>query len=264
MLIVDESHVTVPQIGGMERGDHARKSILSEFGFRLPSCIDNRPLKFEEWEHFRPQTIFVSATPGPWELERVQGVFAEQVIRPTGLIDPVTEIRPVEHQVDDLLAEIRHHGDPRRPHPGHHPDQADGGGSDRLPDRTRHQGALSALRRGHAGAHRDHPRPAAGRVRRADRHQPAARGAGHPGMRAGGDPGRGQGGVPAQPDQPDADDRPRRAQRGRPGDPVCRRDDATACATRWRRPRAAGPSRRPGTRRTASPRPACASRSARR
>ncbi len=107
MLIVDESHVTVPQIGGMERGDHARKSVLAEFGFRLPSCIDNRPLKFEEWEHFRPQTVFVSATPGPWELERAQGVFAEQVIRPTGLIDPVTEIRPVEHQVDDLLAEIR-------------------------------------------------------------------------------------------------------------------------------------------------------------
>ncbi len=107
MLIVDESHVTVPQIGGMERGDNVRKSILAEFGFRLPSCIDNRPLKFEEWEHFRPQTIFVSATPGPWELERVQGVFAEQVIRPTGLIDPVCEVRPVEHQVDDLLAELR-------------------------------------------------------------------------------------------------------------------------------------------------------------
>ena len=107
LLIVDESHVTVPQIGGMERGDNVRKSVLAEFGFRLPSCIDNRPLKFEEWEHFRPQTVFVSATPGPWELERVQGVFAEQVIRPTGLIDPVTEIRPVEHQVDDLLHEIR-------------------------------------------------------------------------------------------------------------------------------------------------------------
>jgi excinuclease ABC subunit B len=107
LLIVDESHVTVPQIGGMERGDYARKSILSEFGFRLPSCIDNRPLAFAEWESFRPQTVFVSATPGPWEMERVQGVFAEQVIRPTGLIDPVTEIRPVEHQVDDLLGEIR-------------------------------------------------------------------------------------------------------------------------------------------------------------
>ena len=107
LLIVDESHVTVPQIGGMERGDFARKSILSEFGFRLPSCIDNRPLKFAEWESFRPQTVFVSATPGPWEMERVEGVFAEQVIRPTGLIDPVTEVRPVERQVDDLLAEIK-------------------------------------------------------------------------------------------------------------------------------------------------------------
>jgi excinuclease ABC subunit B len=107
LLIVDESHVTVPQIGGMERGDFARKSILADFGFRLPSCIDNRPLKFAEWEKFRPQTVFVSATPGPWEMERTGGVFAEQVIRPTGLIDPVTEIRPVEHQVDDLLAEVK-------------------------------------------------------------------------------------------------------------------------------------------------------------
>ena len=107
LLIVDESHVTVPQIGGMARGDAARKGVLSEFGFRLPSCMDNRPLKFEEWEEFRPQTVFVSATPGPWEMERTAGAFAEQVIRPTGLIDPVTEIRPVERQVDDLLAESR-------------------------------------------------------------------------------------------------------------------------------------------------------------
>ena len=107
LLIVDESHVTVPQIGGMERGDFARKSILAEYGFRLPSCIDNRPLKFAEWETFRPPTLFVSATPGPWEMERTGGTFAEQVIRPTGLIDPVTEIRPVERQVDDLLAEVR-------------------------------------------------------------------------------------------------------------------------------------------------------------
>jgi excinuclease ABC subunit B len=107
ILIVDESHVTVPQIGGMERGDYARKSILAEFGFRLPSCIDNRPLKFAEWEALRPQTVFVSATPGPWEMERTGGTFAEQVIRPTGLIDPVCEVRPVDRQVDDLLAEIR-------------------------------------------------------------------------------------------------------------------------------------------------------------
>ena len=107
LLVVDESHVTVPQIGGMYKGDFARKSVLADFGFRLPSCIDNRPLKFEEWERFRPLTVFVSATPGPWEMERTGGAFAEQVIRPTGLIDPVTEIRPVERQVDDLLAECR-------------------------------------------------------------------------------------------------------------------------------------------------------------
>jgi excinuclease ABC subunit B len=107
LLIVDESHVTVPQIGGMYRGDFARKSILNEFGFRLPSCMDNRPLKFEEWESFRPNTLFVSATPGPWEMERAGGTFAEQVIRPTGLIDPPVEIRPVEGQVDDLLAQCR-------------------------------------------------------------------------------------------------------------------------------------------------------------
>jgi excinuclease ABC subunit B len=107
LLVVDESHVTVPQIGGMYRGDFARKAVLREFGFRLPSCTDNRPLKFEEWDAYRPGTVFVSATPGPWEMERTGGSFAEQVIRPTGLVDPVTEIRPVEGQVDDLLAECR-------------------------------------------------------------------------------------------------------------------------------------------------------------
>ena len=107
LLIVDESHVTVPQIGGMYRGDFARKTVLSEYGFRLPSCMDNRPLKFEEWNAMRPQTVYVSATPGPWELERTGGVFVEQIIRPTGLIDPVCTIRPTERQVDDLLGEIR-------------------------------------------------------------------------------------------------------------------------------------------------------------
>jgi len=107
LLICDESHVTVPQIGGMFRGDFNRKSVLAEFGFRLPSAIDNRPLKFEEWEALRPQTTFVSATPGPWEMERTQGTFIEQVIRPTGLIDPTVIIRPVEKQVDDLIAECK-------------------------------------------------------------------------------------------------------------------------------------------------------------
>ena len=107
LLFIDESHVTIPQIGAMYKGDRRRKTTLSEYGFRLPSCQDNRPLKFEEWDGMRPQTLHVSATPGPWELERTGGVFTEQVIRPTGLVDPVTEIRPVEHQVDDLMNECR-------------------------------------------------------------------------------------------------------------------------------------------------------------
>jgi excinuclease ABC subunit B len=107
LLIVDESHVTVPQLNAMYRGDFNRKSTLARFGFRLPSCADNRPLKFEEWEAMRPQTIFVSATPGNWELERTGGVIVEQVVRPTGLIDPLCIVRPVEHQVDDLLAEAK-------------------------------------------------------------------------------------------------------------------------------------------------------------
>ena len=107
LLFVDESHAMIPQLHAMYRGDFKRKSTLAEFGFRLPSCIDNRPLKFEEWERMRPQTLFVSATPGPWELERTGGVFTEQVVRPTGLIDPEVIIRPTGHQVDDLLAEVR-------------------------------------------------------------------------------------------------------------------------------------------------------------
>ncbi|WP_102106910.1 excinuclease ABC subunit UvrB [Oceaniglobus roseus] len=107
IVFADESHVSVPQIGGMYRGDYRRKYTLAEHGFRLPSCMDNRPLKFEEWDAMRPQSVFVSATPAAWELEQTGGVFTEQVIRPTGLIDPKVEIRPVEMQVDDLLDEIR-------------------------------------------------------------------------------------------------------------------------------------------------------------
>ncbi|GKY88086.1 excinuclease ABC subunit UvrB [Sinisalibacter aestuarii] len=107
LVFADESHVTVPQIGGMYRGDYRRKFTLAEHGFRLPSCMDNRPLKFEEWDAMRPQSVFVSATPGSWELDRTGGVFTEQVIRPTGLLDPQVEIRPVEMQVDDLLDEVR-------------------------------------------------------------------------------------------------------------------------------------------------------------
>ena len=107
LVFVDESHVTVPQIGGMFRGDYRRKATLAEYGFRLPSCMDNRPLRFEEWDAMRPQTIYVSATPGGWELEQTGGAFVEQVIRPTGLIDPPVEVRPAKTQVDDLIDEVR-------------------------------------------------------------------------------------------------------------------------------------------------------------
>ncbi|OHD03851.1 MAG: excinuclease ABC subunit B [Sphingopyxis sp. RIFCSPHIGHO2_01_FULL_65_24] len=107
LLFVDESHQTVPQIGAMSKGDHRRKITLAEYGFRLPSCIDNRPLRFAEWDVMRPQTVSVSATPGTWEMDRTQGVFAEQVIRPTGLIDPPVFIKPVEEQVDDLIMEAK-------------------------------------------------------------------------------------------------------------------------------------------------------------
>ncbi len=107
LLFIDESHISVPQIGGMYRGDRNRKSTLAEYGWRLPSCLDNRPLKLEEWDRMRPQTIFVSATPGNWEMEQSKGVFVEQIIRPTGLPDPVCVIRPVENQIDDLMEECR-------------------------------------------------------------------------------------------------------------------------------------------------------------
>jgi excinuclease ABC subunit B len=105
IVFVDESHVTVPQLNGMYKGDYTRKKTLSDYGFRLPSCMDNRPLRFDEWDMMRPQTVFVSATPGNWELDQAKGVFAEQIIRPTGLIDPEIFIRPAKNQVDDLLAE---------------------------------------------------------------------------------------------------------------------------------------------------------------
>src|SRR5688500_1833231 len=107
LVFVDESHVTIPQLGGMYRGDFRRKATLAEYGFRLPSCMDNRPLRFEEWDAMRPQTLAVSATPSGWEIEQAGGVFAEQVIRPTGLIDPPVDVRPARTQVDDLVGEVR-------------------------------------------------------------------------------------------------------------------------------------------------------------
>ena len=154
----------MPQIGAMARGDHRRKITLAEYGFRLPSCIDNRPLRFNEWDAMRPQTVAVSATPGPWEMEQTGGVFSEQVIRPTGLIDPPVEIKPVEDQVDDLIHEAK-----ETAQKGYRTlvttlDQADGRGSDRIPPRSGAAGPLHAFGRRDAGADRADPRPAARRL----------------------------------------------------------------------------------------------------
>ena len=195
LVFADESHVTVPQIGGMYRGDFRRKATLAEYGFRLPSCMDNRPLRFEEWDAMRPQTVHVSATPGQWEMERTGGVFVEQVIRPTGLIDPPVEIRPARTQVDDLVGEVR--------------EVAPAGYralvtvlTKRMAEdlteylhETGHPRALHAFRHRHHRAHRDHPRSAPRRLRRAGRHQPVARGPRYSRMRAGRHPRRRQGRV---------------------------------------------------------------------
>ena len=224
LVFTDESHVTVPQIGGMYKGDYRRKATLAEYGFRLPSCMDNRPLRFEEWEAMRPQTVHVSATPGKWEMERTGGVFVEQVIRPTGLIDPPVEVRPARAQVDDLLGEVKRVALARLSHAGDDADQAHGRGPHRISARERRARALHAFRHRHDRAHRDHPRPAPRRLRRAGRHQPVARGARHSRMRAGRDPRRRQGRVSALGDLAGADHRPRRAQRRRQGDPLRRHD----------------------------------------
>ena len=225
LVFADESHVTVPQIGGMFKGDFRRKATLAEYGFRLPSCMDNRPLRFEEWDMMRPQIVAVSATPSGWELNESGGVFVEQVIRPTGLIDPPVNIRPARTQVDDLVGEVRA--------------TAQAGYRSLITVLTKrmaedlteylHEQGIR-VRYMHCDIDtierieiiRDlAPR----RVRRAGRHQSAARRPRHSRMRAGRDPRRRQGRLFAQRDLADPDHRPRRAQRRRQGDPLCRPDD---------------------------------------
>ncbi len=176
LVFADESHVSVPQIGAMYKGDFRRKATLAEYGFRLPSCLDNRPLRFEEWNAMRPQTVSVSATPGKWEMEQTGGVFVEQVIRPTGLIDPPVEIRPARAQVDDLLHEARANAQVGYRALVTGTDQAHGGRPYRISARTRRAGALHALRHRHDRAHRNHSRLAARGLRCARWHQPFARG----------------------------------------------------------------------------------------
>ena len=225
LVFADESHVTVPQIGGMFRGDFRRKATLAEYGFRLPSCMDNRPLRFEEWDAMRPQSVAVSATPSGWELNESGGVFVEQVIRPTGLIDPPVDIRPARTQVDDLVGEVR-------------ATAAKG-----------YRSLVTVLTKRMAEDLTEYLHEQGIRVRYMhsdidtierieiirDLRLGAfdalvginllARGPRHSRMRAGGDPRRRQGRFPAQRDLADPDHRPRRAQRRRQGDPLCRPDD---------------------------------------
>ena len=178
LLFIDESHVTVPQLGGMYRGDRSRKETLVEYGFRLPSALDNRPLRFDEFERLAPQTVFVSATPGPYE-ELHAAEVVEQVVRPTGLVDPQIEVRRASTQVDDLLSEIHRRVAARERGAGHDADQAHGRRPHRLSGRARREGSVPALRHRHRRTRRDHSRPPSGKIRRAGRDQPAARGSRH-------------------------------------------------------------------------------------
>ena len=175
LMFIDESHQTVPQLHGMYHGDRSRKETLVEYGFRLPSALDNRPLTFEEFEHRMNQMIYVSATPGPYELTKSAGVVVEQIIRPTGLVDPPVEIRPVKGQIDDLLHEIRERVSRGRARAGDHADQAHGRRPGRVLQRSGGEVPLHALRDRDSGAGENPARSAQGRVRRADWHQPAAR-----------------------------------------------------------------------------------------
>ena len=172
LVVVDESHVGVPQLRGQYAGDRSRKETLVDHGFRLPSALDNRPLRFEEFIERTGQVILLSATPGPWELEHSANV-VEQVIRPTGLVDPEVDIVPTTGQIDDLRERIDRHRGRRPPGAGHHPDQEDGRGPHRLPGRARGPGPVPPLRRGHHGPHRDPARAAPRGLRRTGGHQPA-------------------------------------------------------------------------------------------
>ena len=223
LCVLDESHVAVPQLRGQYAGDRSRKETLVDHGFRLPSAMDNRPLRFEEFSERVGQVILLSATPGPWELEHSTNI-VEQVIRPTGLVDPEVDIVPTTGQIDDLRARDRRHRGGRLPGAGHHPDQEDGRGPDRLPGRTGGAGAVPALRRRHHGPHRAPARAAARGVRRAGRHQPPPGGPRPARGGPGGHPRRRQGGLPAVGLVAHPDHGPGRPQRQRPGGHVRRPD----------------------------------------
>ena len=225
VIVIDESHQTIPQVRGMYHGDRSRKETLVEYGFRMPSALDNRPLNFEEFESRVGQTIYVSATPGPYELEKTSGVVVEQIIRPTGLMDPEVDVRPVAGQVDDLLDEIRRAGRSERAGPRHDADQAHGRRSHRVLHGARGPLSLPPLGHRHPRARGDPARAASRRLRRAHRHQPAARGARSSRGVARRDSRRRQGGLSALGGVAHPDDWPGRPQRARARHPLRRPRD---------------------------------------
>ena len=196
LLMVDESHISLPQVRGMFGGDHSRKATLIDYGFRLPSAADNRPLTFQEFEGHINQAVFVSATPGPYEYEHSEQI-VELIIRPTGLVDPSIEVKPTVNQVDDLVEQIRERTSKGQRVAGDHPAHQVRRADSRLPQGSGHQGPLHPPRDRGARARRDPARPAPGHLRRGGGHQPAARGARPARSVAGGDPGRRQRGLPA-------------------------------------------------------------------
>ncbi len=216
LLVIDESHVTVPQIGGMYEGDMSRKRNLVEFGFRLPSAVDNRPLTWEEFADRIGQTVYLSATPGPYELSQTSGEFVEQVIRPTGLLDPKVVVKPTKGQIDDLIGEIRARTERDERVLVTTLTKKNGRGPHGLPARNGHPGALPAFRGRHLASGRVAAAAAPRRIRRAGRYQPAPRRSGPSRGVPRGDSGRRQGGgVPALHPKPDPDHRPCGAQRVR-------------------------------------------------
>ena len=224
VCFIDESHQTVPQIGGMYEGDRSRKQTLVDYGFRLPSALDNRPQTFDEFLSITPQLMFVSATPGEYERTRSTRV-VEQIVRPTGIVDPVVEVRETKNQIDDLMNEVRARVERDERVLVTTLTKKMSEDLSAVPARDGLQDALPALGDRHARAHPDHPRPAARRVRRARRREPAARGPRPAGGLAGGDPRRRQGGLPARRDLADPDDRPGGAQHRGHGADVRRQGD---------------------------------------
>ena len=222
LLILDESHVSVPQIRGMFAGDFSRKSTLVEHGFRLPSAIDNRPLRFDEWERKFDRRLFVSATPGEYEVAMSGGEIVEQVIRPTGLVDPIVRVEPARGQVPALLEEIKARAGRERASAGHHAHQAAGGRPLAILEGAGPPLQVAPFRARCVRARHDPPRAARGGVRRPGRREPAARGARPAGSLDGLHPGRRQGGLPSKRHVADPDDRPLGPARQRRGHPLRR------------------------------------------